>query len=112
MDFIVIGNREWFKSEGKNIAYLKIDHWDDYDFCTQFSVKLFDDNGVGVELGEVKIGYKGQPRDTNFPTYKKLDLYVEIMKRCALKDNMTPILEIYIYAMEGNGFTGCLNKNN
>lgn len=32
MNFIVIGNREWFKSEGKNVTYLKIDYWDDYDF--------------------------------------------------------------------------------
>lgn len=79
MDFIVIGNREWFKSEGKNIVYLKIDHWDDYDFCTQFSVKLFDDRGVGIELGEVKIGYKGQPKDTNFPTYKKLDHHFKFL---------------------------------
>lgn len=70
MNFIVIGNREWFKSEGKNVTYLKIDYWDDYDFCTQFSVKLFDDKGVGVELGDVKIGYQGQPKDTDFPTYK------------------------------------------
>lgn len=77
MDFIVIGSREWFKSDGKNIAYLKIDHWDDYDFCTQFSVKLFDDKGVGVELGDVKIGYQGQPKDTDFPTYKKLDQHFQ-----------------------------------
>lgn len=77
MDFIVIGSREWFKSEGRNVAYLKIDHWDDYDFCTQFSVKLFDDQGVGVELGDVKIGYQGQPKDTDFPTYKKLDQYFQ-----------------------------------
>lgn len=41
-------------------------------FCTQFSVKLFDDKGVGVELGDVKIGYQGQPKDTDFPTYKKV----------------------------------------
>ena len=48
MNFIVIGNREWFKSEGKNVTYLKIDYWDDYDFCTQFSVKLFDDKELGL----------------------------------------------------------------
>ena len=24
MNFIVIGNREWFKSEGKNVTYLKL----------------------------------------------------------------------------------------
>ncbi|WFT03756.1 AAA family ATPase [Acinetobacter baumannii] len=77
MNFIVIGNREWFKSEGKNVTYLKIDYWDDYDFCTQFSVKLFDDKGVGVELGDVKIGYQGQPKDTDFPTYKKLDQHFQ-----------------------------------
>ncbi|MEG0131861.1 MAG: AAA family ATPase [Acinetobacter sp.] len=77
MDFIVIGNKEWFKSEGKNVAYLKIDYWDDYDFCTQFSVKLFDDKGIGVELGDVKIGYQGQPKDTDFPTYKKLHQYFQ-----------------------------------
>ena len=79
MDFVVIGNKEWFKSEGKNIVYLKIDHWDDYDFCTQFSVKLFDDKGVGFELGDVKIGYKGQPKDTSFPTYKKLDNHFQCL---------------------------------
>lgn len=36
MNFIVIGNREWFKSEGKNVTYLKIDYWDDYDFVLNF----------------------------------------------------------------------------
>ncbi len=77
MDFSVIGNKEPFKSEGKSIAYLKIDYWDDYDYCTQFSVKLFDDKGVGSVLGCVKIGYQGQPKNTEFPTYKKLDQHFQ-----------------------------------
>lgn len=51
-------------SSGMNIAYLVIDLWNDYSFVTMFRVYLFDGQGVRHELGDVKIGFKGQTVET------------------------------------------------
>lgn len=47
-------------SEGRDVAYLRIDRWNDYSFVTMFQVTLFDSNGGQHDLGSVKIGFKGQ----------------------------------------------------
>ncbi len=57
-------------SSGKNAVYLKIDHWNDYSFVTMFFMSLHDENGNYHEIGNIKIGFKGQTTQT--PTYKKL----------------------------------------
>src|SRR5690606_26695538 len=36
--------------------------WDDYSFKTSFGVSYTDNQGNRVDLGTVKIGYKGQPK--------------------------------------------------
>ncbi|MBB4189626.1 hypothetical protein GGE07_006322 [Sinorhizobium terangae] len=53
--------------EGRNQAFLRIDHGNDYSFV---EVTLFDENGTRHELGNVKIGFKGQTTQT--PTYSTL----------------------------------------
>lgn len=47
-------------TEAINTIYLRDNSWDDYSFKTQFNVVVFDSEGVQHELGDVKIGYKGQ----------------------------------------------------
>lgn len=51
-------------SSGMSIAYLVIDFWNDYSFVTMFRVYLFDGQGVRHDLGDVKIGFKGQTIET------------------------------------------------
>lgn len=58
-------------SSGNNIAYLKIDHWNDFSFVTMFHLYAFDDYGTRHDMGNIKIGFKGQR--TEVPTYKKLE---------------------------------------
>ncbi|TCM68450.1 ABC transporter family protein [Acinetobacter calcoaceticus] len=72
MRFEVIRSDEWFKDSGKNIAYLKVDNWNDYSFRTQFAVKLFDQDGVSHDLGDVKIGYKGQTEGIENASHLKM----------------------------------------
>ena len=45
----------------KCLAVLYTDNWDDYSFKTTFSLTVFDENGMKVECGSMKIGFKGQP---------------------------------------------------
>jgi predicted ATPase len=45
----------------RNMVYLASSSWDDYSFKTTFSASLFDDSGNHFALGQVKIGYVGQP---------------------------------------------------
>lgn len=64
-------------SEGKDVAYLRIDRWNDYSFVTMFQVTLFDSNGREHELGSVKIGFKGQTESTS--TYSTLEAPFEAL---------------------------------
>jgi predicted ATPase len=52
------------------MVYLKIDHWNDYSFVTMFFMSLYDERGQFHDIGNIKIGFKGQTRET--PTYRKL----------------------------------------
>ncbi|MEG6015807.1 AAA family ATPase [Enterobacter hormaechei] len=49
-----------FPSKAFNLICLKENSWDDYGFKTIFTVMVFDDTGVGVELGNTKIAYLKQ----------------------------------------------------
>lgn len=73
MDFKVLNRSIWLPSEGRNIAYLRIDNWNDYSYFTLFQVKVFDENGTGYELGDVKIAYKGQDEGSANATSEKID---------------------------------------
>lgn len=60
MDFLVKNRNDKFPPGIKNTAFLTIDNWNDFSFTTMFYVTLFDENGSKHDLGNVKIGFKGQ----------------------------------------------------
>lgn len=68
--FKVIGRSERPLSGNSNTVYLKIDHWNDYSFVTMFEVYAYDENGLGHELPNIKIGFVGQT--TEVSTYSTL----------------------------------------
>jgi predicted ATPase len=70
MDFHVIQVGQRPPSTGSSCAYLRIDHWNDYSFQTLFQLYCFDEHGSLHELGDVKVGFKGQTIAT--PTYRRL----------------------------------------
>lgn len=78
MDFIVIDNYGRRPPDSVSIAYLNVDHWNDYSFVTMFSLTVFDSAGVRHEIGNVKIAFKGQ-------TIEK-DTYVTLDKRFSILD--------------------------
>ncbi|MFJ9990361.1 AAA family ATPase [Pseudomonas putida] len=65
MDFYVVGRDDRVPSTAKNCAYLKFDRWNDYDFVTMFNVIIYDQSGAEHNLGDVKIGFRGQTKDTS-----------------------------------------------
>lgn len=70
MNFFLISRNHWVTDKVVRTAYLKIDHWNDYSFVTMFHLSLHDDKGELHDIGNVKIGFKGQ--DTDQPTYEML----------------------------------------
>lgn len=71
MKFIVVCSDQRTPNEAVNTAYLKIDQWNDYSFITMFYLTLFDELGKKHELGNIKIGFKGQTIDIS--THSKLE---------------------------------------
>lgn len=65
MDFFVISRDGRFPSQAKNCAYLKYDRWNDFEFVTMFYVMVYDDKGSEYDLGNVKIGFRGQTKDVS-----------------------------------------------
>lgn len=68
MEFIVIPRDGRVPDSGQNTAYLKIDHWNDYSFVTMFYLTVYDEEMNLHDLGNVKIGFKGQ--ETQISTYE------------------------------------------
>lgn len=60
MNFIILSRGMVLPSVGSNTAYLTIDHWNDFSFVTMFYLSLHDENGVRFDVGNLKIGFKGQ----------------------------------------------------
>lgn len=58
-------------SQAINTVFLQIDHWNDYSFVTLFQVTAYDDRGTRHDLGNVKIGFKGQTESVS--TYSTLE---------------------------------------
>ncbi|MCK5347102.1 MAG: ATP-binding protein, partial [Candidatus Heimdallarchaeota archaeon] len=56
--------------QGIRTVYLKIDHWNDFSFVTMFYLSLHDDQGQLHDIGNIKIGFRGQ--DTSKSTYEML----------------------------------------
>jgi predicted ATPase len=71
MEFRVIGRNQYVPDAGCNTGYLKVDNWNDYSFVTMFYLSIYDQLGKYHDLGNVKIGFKGQ--DTNKATYSTID---------------------------------------
>lgn len=71
IQFFLVPRNGNIPSQGRNAAFLRIDHWNDYSFVTMFRVTVFDDNAVMHDLGSVKIGFRGQKEETS--TYSKLE---------------------------------------
>lgn len=67
MNFIVLPRGANTPKSGLNTAYLTVDHWNDFSFVTMFYLELHDENGDFHDLGNVKIGFKGQTAVT--PTF-------------------------------------------
>lgn len=65
IQFFLIPRNGNIPAEERNAAFLRIDHWNDYSFVTMFQVTLFDENAVRHELGNVKIGFRGQKEETS-----------------------------------------------
>lgn len=68
MNFIVLPRGAKTPQSGLNTAYLTIDHWNDFSFVTMFYLELYDEKGVLHDLGNVKIGFKGQTTEQSTHT--------------------------------------------
>ncbi|MDO6534827.1 AAA family ATPase [Alteromonas stellipolaris] len=60
LTFRKIGYRSAVPQSGREIVYLTANNWDDYNYKTQFNVTIFDAQANRYELGDVKVGYRGQ----------------------------------------------------
>ncbi len=69
--FKIIPREKRIPDKGVNQAYLKIDRWNDFSFVTMFYLSVYDHEGNLHNIGNVKIGFKGQ--DTSISTYEKLE---------------------------------------
>lgn len=58
--FIKASYRASINSGLRNTAVLFSDNWDDFGFKTTFTLRLYDQAGTELNVGNVKIGYKGQ----------------------------------------------------
>lgn len=58
--FQVLSMRASVKTELRGVAQLVPDNWDDFSFKTLFALHYVDMDGRYVELGSVKVGFKGQ----------------------------------------------------
>ncbi|MCK4783403.1 MAG: AAA family ATPase [Desulfobacteraceae bacterium] len=60
LTFQKLSRNSYLPGQGRNIAYLQPDNWDDYGHKTLFSLTVFDEQGNQLEIGNVKIGFVGQ----------------------------------------------------
>ncbi len=70
MNFSILSRGTNPPKSGLNAAYLTIDRWNDFSFVTMFYLSLHDENGDFHEVGNVKIGFKGQTTEKS--TYSLL----------------------------------------
>lgn len=71
LNIVIIPREQRIPSSGVNTAYLHVDRWNDFSFVTMFYLSLYDQKGELHEIGNVKIGFKGQSTDKS--TYGTLD---------------------------------------
>ncbi|HHK8230836.1 AAA family ATPase [Serratia liquefaciens] len=71
--FMALDRNVYAPSSGVNVGFLRADNWNDYSFTTMFNLTVFDESGVKYEIGNVKIGFKGQKEEvTTFSTLEKM----------------------------------------
>lgn len=70
MEFQLLDRGEKIPSGTKNKVYLCIDYWNDYSFVTMFYMDFVDASGNIKNIGNIKIGFKGQTEA--IATYKKI----------------------------------------
>lgn len=70
MKFQILPRNTWGPDSGFNTVYLRIDHWNDFSFVTMFYMSLHDEQGNLHDIGDIKIGFKGQT--TEVPTHARL----------------------------------------
>ncbi|KAF2392239.1 AAA family ATPase [Pseudomonas frederiksbergensis] len=70
MDFFILERNDKVPSSAVSSVFLRYDNWNDYSYVTMFYVTLCDKDGSRHDLGNVKIGFKGQT--TSESTYSKL----------------------------------------
>jgi predicted ATPase len=58
--FIKVSHRGSIPSGLKSAAVLFSDNWDDFGFKTTFTLRFYDQLGKELDVGNVKIGFKGQ----------------------------------------------------
>lgn len=75
MDFYVISREARLPPSATACAYLRIDNWNDFSFRTLFQLYCFDEGSQLHELGDIKIGFRGQVEQT--PTDSKLEKHFQ-----------------------------------
>lgn len=70
MEFQLLDRGERIPSNAKNKVYLSIDYWNDYSFVTMFYMDFVDALGNIKNIGNIKIGFKGQTEE--IATYEKI----------------------------------------
>lgn len=70
MDFFILERNDRIPSSAVSSVFLRYDNWNDYSYVTMFYVTLCDKDGSRHDLGNIKIGFKGQT--TAESTYSKL----------------------------------------
>lgn len=77
MEFVVLPRGSSIPDSGKSKVYLIVDHWNDYSFVTMFYMSVHDENGIYHEIGEIKIGFKGQTIEVQ--TFSTLPTSFEVL---------------------------------
>ncbi|MGY6275718.1 AAA family ATPase [Methylomonas sp. MgM2] len=68
MNFHLIPRGDTIPKTGVNTVYLQVDRWNDYSFVTMFYMSIHDAEGNYHEIGNVKIGFKGQTTEISTHT--------------------------------------------
>ena len=69
---ITVIEKPWnVPSNSINKVILVRDNWNDYGFCTTFSLVIFDEQGAKHEMGSMQIAFEGQTTDKS--TYAIID---------------------------------------
>jgi len=60
MNFHNIKYRSGYSGPTRNVGLLQSDNWDDFGFKSTFSLILYNDQGIELKIGDLKIGFRGQ----------------------------------------------------